>query len=352
LLPLVADLHRKGGRRNLLSRRRVLVGGATLAGLLGLLRSTEATGTKKPARRSNGVHVASLPVGLPQPSDPSLLALVTKQRALAPTYQPSDLVIMPAGYVSAAAAERLRQAAADALVQMLAAVRQDGLDIQVNSAYRSYDTQAAVFQAEVATDGCTQALRESALPGHSEHQLGLAVDLTSRDVGWGLDRSFGQTPEGRWLVLHMADYGYVLTYPQGKETITGYEYEPWHFRYVTRPFAKAIVASGKTSTEYLQALGTLSGRLTKVTPPAEAGPSAATAVMVVNTDALRLRATPDLNGRIEATMPQGSLVRVTGPANANKWQAVIFNGMAGWCDATYLSVLSPGAVGARTTKAC
>lgn len=204
----------------------------------------------------------------PLPSDLSLLTLVTKERGLAPSYMPSDLVLVPRAEVSSLDAQRLRQPAEQALEQMLAAAAREGVMMKVNSAFRSYDYQAEVFRSEVATYGCAQALRESALPGHSEHQLGLAVDLTGADVKWDLVDSFAQTPEGRWLATNAVTYGFVLSYPADKETITGYEYEPWHYRYVTSPFAAAIVASGKTPTEYLDALGKASSSLIVSSGPA------------------------------------------------------------------------------------
>lgn len=202
------------------------------------------------------------------PSDLSLLTLVNKQRPLAPLdYVPPDLVRIPSAYVSSQAEQRLRLPAEEALTQMLEAATRAGLGIKVNSAYRSYQYQVAVFNSEVAANGCTQALRESAVPGRSEHQLGLAVDLTSAGMGWGLHQSFAQTPEGRWLAMNAAKYGFVLSYPDGKEGITGYEYEPWHYRYVTIPVAQAILASGKTSTQFLASLGSASAENVTVPPP-------------------------------------------------------------------------------------
>jgi len=205
------------------------------------------------------------------PADLSLLTLANKLRALPANYVPPDLVPIPREYVSSAGEQRLRRPAEEALVAMLKAAQSGGLAIKVNSGYRSYDYQATVFRGEVADYGCAQALRESAVPGHSEHQLGLAADLTSADVGWGLENSFAQTPEGRWLAAHAPGYGFVLSYTQGKEQITGYIYEPWHYRYVTPPVAAAIEASGETPTEYLQALGSASV-VNIVTPVASATP--------------------------------------------------------------------------------
>ena len=198
---------------------------------------------------------ATAPAIPPLPADGSLITLVTKQRALAADYVPPDLVPVPQNFVSSQEHQYLRAPAEEAMVRMLGAALREGLGIKVLSGYRSYQYQAAVFKGEVATYGCTQALRESALPGHSEHQLGLAADLTSADVGWGLDASFAETSEGRWLASHAASYGFVMSYPPGKEQITGYIAEPWHYRYVTPPFAEAIQASGETSTEFLGRLG-------------------------------------------------------------------------------------------------
>jgi D-alanyl-D-alanine carboxypeptidase len=205
------------------------------------------------------------------PSDSSLVTLVSKDRSLAAGYMPADLVRVPPEFTSSEEIQQLRRPAADALVQMLTDARIAGLSIKVNSGFRSYQYQAQVFQGEVAAYGCAKALLESALPGHSEHQLGLAADLTSADVGWDLQDKFGDLPEGRWLLTHAAQYGFVLSYPQGREGITGYIYEPWHFRYVTVPVAQAIVVSGKTPTEYLRTLGNTADTITQSavsTPPA------------------------------------------------------------------------------------
>ncbi|MGI8552110.1 MAG: M15 family metallopeptidase [Dehalococcoidia bacterium] len=205
-----------------------------------------------------------------------MLTLVDKQHALPLAYVPLDLVPIPEEYVSSLDRQQLRQAAKEALVRMLNVALQEGLTIKVNSAYRSAQYQLAVFRTEVAAVGCTQALRESAVPGHSEHQLGLAADLTTASVGWGLEDAFGQTVEGRWLAEHAAGYGFVLSYPEGKETVTGYQFEPWHYRYVTEPLAAAIVRSRKTPAEYLGSLGSVSSTpLSSSTPEAVAATACA-----------------------------------------------------------------------------
>jgi D-alanyl-D-alanine carboxypeptidase len=197
------------------------------------------------------------------PADRSLVALVSKDRALAPDYQPADLVRISPEFTSSLEPQQMRRPAAEALTQMLTDARIAGISIKVSSAYRSYQTQSAVLQSEIVADGCAKALLESATPGHSEHQLGLAADLTSADVGWDLQDKFGDMPEGHWLLAHAAQYGFVLSYPKDKEAITGYIYEPWHFRYVTVPVAQAIVTSGRTATEYLKSLGDTANAITQ-----------------------------------------------------------------------------------------
>ena len=101
----------------------------------------------------------------------------------------------------------------------------------------------------VKTYGQAAADTFSAKPGHSEHQTGLAVDLTTADQYCRLERCFGDTAAGKWLAANTPAYGFILRYPDGKEAATGYTYEPWHFRYVGPEFAKALVESGLTLDE-------------------------------------------------------------------------------------------------------
>jgi D-alanyl-D-alanine carboxypeptidase len=239
-------------------------------------RSTRsgATSSQSPRIRDNGTAVTAPSASAAPllPADLSLLTVVTKDRSLGTAYKPPDLIPISAEYQSSKEVQELRRPAAEALTQMLGDARRAGLTIKVNSGFRSYDYQAAVLRSEIANYGCVEALRQVAVPGHSEHQLGLAADLTSADVGWDLQDTFGTTPEGRWLVAHAASYGFVLSYPQDKEAITGYRYEPWHFRFVTVPVAQAIASSGKTPTEYLSGLGKASDTLAQSSgPPSSAG---------------------------------------------------------------------------------
>lgn len=113
-----------------------------------------------------------------------------------------------------------------AFSKMQADAAKEGINLKIISGYRSYSKQQSTYNRYVNRDGKSAADRYSARPGHSEHQTGLAFDVNS------LEQSFGNTKEGKWLSANCYKYGFILRYPQGKEAITGYMYEPWHFRYI------------------------------------------------------------------------------------------------------------------------
>ena len=120
------------------------------------------------------------------------------------------------------------------------------------SGYRSYDVQANLFANYAAMHGEAQANTFSARAGQSEHQTGLAFDVgDAYHSGYNLQTSIDQFPGVQWMMKHCAEYGFILRYPEGKQNITGYQYEPWHFRYVGVEAAKDIMASGLTLEEYL-----------------------------------------------------------------------------------------------------
>lgn len=124
------------------------------------------------------------------------------------------------------------------------------------STYRSYDRQETLYNNYVARDGKEKADRYSARPGFSEHQTGLAFDIgevgNSNDYA---DDRFGETEAGKWLAENAADFGFIMRYPKGKESITGYQYESWHFRYVGKKIAKEIYGNNSTLEEYLNDKG-------------------------------------------------------------------------------------------------
>ncbi len=144
----------------------------------------------------------------------------------------------------------LTKETAAALKKMTKAAKADGVRIVVRSGYRSYATQKGVYQRALKNyPSVASAKRYNAPPGASEHQTGLSVDLWD-GVTWSLPMA--NTATGKWLHKHVHEYGFVLRYPNGKEKITGYAYEPWHFRYIGVADAKKF-GKGNTLTleEYL-----------------------------------------------------------------------------------------------------
>ncbi|OGX61054.1 MAG: hypothetical protein A2189_00660 [Paenibacillus sp. RIFOXYA1_FULL_44_5] len=178
--------------------------------------------------------------------------LVNKQRKLPDGYVPPDLVVphVPFSFTQMNERKYMRKEAADALEQLFAAAKNDGYQLYGVSGYRSYKTQKSLFDMYVRTQGETEAKRFSAIPGHSEHQTGLAIDVSSSDVHFNLDQSFGNTPEAKWLAEHADEYGFIIRYPQDKEAITGYAYEPWHIRYVGKQLAKEIYTNHLTLEQF------------------------------------------------------------------------------------------------------
>ncbi len=139
-----------------------------------------------------------------------------------------------------------------ALVEMLEAGKAAGYEYDAFSGFRSYEYQTNLYNRYVNRDGKENADRYSARPGHSEHQTGLAFDIgeKSRQDLW-LTAEFGETPAGQWLMDNAHHYGFILRYPQGKEQITGFMYESWHYRYIGVEHATAIYNAKMTLEEYL-----------------------------------------------------------------------------------------------------
>ncbi len=169
----------------------------------------------------------SADLGVILAQDAYLRVLVDKTHALPADYEPADLTpLTAAGYRLNRQGLVLRSAAAQALAAMGTAAEKDGVTLLVSSAYRSYAYQRGVYNRIVAEIGAEAADRESAKPGHSQHQLGLAVDFGS------IDDAFAQTEPGRWLAVNAGRFGWSLSYPQSYEAVTGYRWESWHYRYV------------------------------------------------------------------------------------------------------------------------
>ncbi|MCG7379378.1 D-alanyl-D-alanine carboxypeptidase family protein [Paenibacillus sp. ACRSA] len=182
----------------------------------------------------------------------AMTVIVNKQRSLPEGYEPSDLVEPNVKFSFDEPHEKrhMRKEAAGALEELFAGAKADGIELRAVSGYRSYQRQVSIYNNNVKTKGEAYASRVSAVPGRSEHQTGLAIDVSSPSVGNVLEEVFGSSKEGQWLDEHAAEYGYVIRYPEGEEDVTGYVYEPWHIRYVGKELAQDIVKSGLTLEEY------------------------------------------------------------------------------------------------------
>lgn len=186
----------------------------------------------------------------------NILRLVNKSYPLEEGYEPSDLKTIEVPTVNQTVeANMMREEAADQLKKLFDAALEDGIQLYANSGYRSYNVQKITYEHFVQSHGEAEAKKFSAQPGYSEHQTGLAMDVTSASAGYGLTQAFGQTPEGIWVKDNAYKFGFIIRYLEGKEDITGYMYEPWHIRYVGEEAAQLIHDSGVTYEEYLESLG-------------------------------------------------------------------------------------------------
>lgn len=180
------------------------------------------------------------PVQLTSTEAASITVVVNKKHKLPSSYAPT---LGPSG--------RLRTEAEAAFNTMLEAAKSSGSpNMTYVSGYRSYAKQEQVYNGYVASDGQAAADTYSARPGFSEHQTGLAVDIGESGSGCDLETCFKNTASGIWAANNAHKYGFVIRYPKGKEAITGYQYEPWHLRYLGMAEATAVFNSGKTLEEY------------------------------------------------------------------------------------------------------
>jgi D-alanyl-D-alanine carboxypeptidase len=176
------------------------------------------------------------------------MSLLDTNLRLPADYEPWDLV--PVRRAGLAGSGRVRKLLIEDLSALAAEARAKGKPLAVRSAYRSYALQEATFDSWVRRAGYEQALLFSARPGHSEHQLGTAIDFTTAP-GVPLSSTFGASPAGKWLARNGWKYGFVMSYPKGKRRQSCYGYEPWHWRYVGRERAADIQASGQVPRRYL-----------------------------------------------------------------------------------------------------
>jgi D-alanyl-D-alanine carboxypeptidase len=185
----------------------------------------------------------------------NILALINKQYLLPANYIPADLVHPDVTFSFGDLKQEksyMRKEAADALAEMFTDAKKSGIELYAVSGYRSYSRQKTLFDAEINQVGKQKAVQAVAIPGSSEHQSGLAMDIASKSTDLNLTEGFAETIEGKWLAENAHRFGFILRYPKGKEAITNYEYEPWHFRYVGEKAATVIYQHDWTLEEYFK----------------------------------------------------------------------------------------------------
>ncbi len=201
---------------------------------------------KKETRNVTNIQVVSNPEVIP--------VLVNKGNKLPDDYKPHDLIDpdIPFTFKEKSQKRKMRTEAAKAIEKLFAGAEKDGVSLLGVSAYRSHVAQTALFNYYVNEDGYKAASTYSAIPGTSEHETGLAIDVTGGNGKCAAEECFEGTVEAKWLNEHAAKYGFIIRYPKGKEKITGYKYEPWHLRYVGKTIAIEIMKRRITLEEYLE----------------------------------------------------------------------------------------------------
>ena len=205
--------------------------------------------TAEPHQTKQKVSFNSRQLSITDPA--SYWVVVNKQHALRPTsYAPTDLVTPSVPLrVPGNPTMQLRSETAAAVERMFAAAHADGIQLMVSSGYRSYDYQVSLYGGYVASAGQVQADIQSARPGYSEHQTGLAFDAEPVSRTCELEQCFADTPEGRWIATHAYSYGFILRYTPVDTAVTGYESEPWHFRFVGTALSGEMHHRGVTTLE-------------------------------------------------------------------------------------------------------
>lgn len=189
--------------------------------------------------------------GMPQLDIGGQIFLVNRQNVISQEYVPRTVVVDVSGQ-----GRYMREDAARALEEMFAAAKREAnITLLTVSGYRSYSKQSTLYSNKIKSTGSVKKAQEYvAPPGASEHQLGLAMDIGAKGVSTGLNGSFGKTKAGKWVRDNAHRFGFIIRYQQGWEEITGYNYEPWHVRYVGVEHATAMYEQNVSMETYMQSL--------------------------------------------------------------------------------------------------
>ena len=180
--------------------------------------------------------------------------LVNREHPLPSDFVPENLIPCDFPFMAARDEEKrlLDSRAAAAARRLVEYGKSFGCRLTGISGYRSYARQQELYTSRVREAGTEYTSRYLALPGTSEHQSGMALDLSCPAVHMELEESFADTREGRWLNAYAPMFGFIIRYPKGKENVTGYAWEPWHIRYVTKSLALYLALTGLTLEDYHQ----------------------------------------------------------------------------------------------------
>lgn len=209
------------------------------------------------AKAAESASISSIQKKPDYPQEPdtklgSYTQLINRSFTLPKDYVPDDLVVPDVRFSFSGICDKrkLRKKAAKALEELFAAAEEDDIYLYGLSGYRSYSRQSEIYDHNLATKGAKYTNQYSAMPGTSEHQSGLAIDLTSESADLQLVESFAETDEGRWIGKHAWEYGWIVRYDKNMSDITGYAYEPWHIRYVGKDLAKILHQNNLCLEEY------------------------------------------------------------------------------------------------------
>lgn len=211
------------------------------------------------------------PTPIPVNTDTTTITyLVNRNHPLPEDFVPEGLttpdVLFPFADTSIDKAKMTPEAGEALAVLFDAAYDEAKLTLYGVSAYRSFARQYTIYATNLATRGIAHTNRYSAAPGRSEHQTGLAIDISCASEGFGLETTFADTPEGIWVAENAHRFGFILRYPKDKEHITGYNYEPWHIRYVGTELAAYLFETGLTLDEYYGVPDTFTTEYLESTP--------------------------------------------------------------------------------------
>lgn len=183
-----------------------------------------------------------------------IVVMVNKDRSLPSDYIPSDLVVpnVKFSFLQELPKKNMKKEGAIALEKLFEDAEKEGIELYAVSGYRAYERQNILFNYYVSKFGEEEASEFSARPGQSEHQTGLAMDISAKSVEYKLTDKFEETEEGKWVKENSYKYGFIIRYPKDKTDITGYSYEPWHIRYVGNDVAEYIYNNKITLEEFFK----------------------------------------------------------------------------------------------------